>query len=266
MKKLSRRNLFFLFIVPVCLFIITSNNYARFDDPIPEVGIKERQGNIVPLDLVFKDSNGKQVKLRDLITNTTVISLVYFDCPTVCKPLLGAEVDVLDKISLKPGKDYNVITVSFNEDDNPAAAKDIKDNFMKRFNKKFPPDAWHFLTGDKESIRKLTDSLGFYFKRTGDDFAHPTGLIMLSPEGKITRYFYGIRFLPFDVKLGMLEASKGKIGATISKVLLYCFSYDPEGKTYVFNILKVTGTITVFFGLIFITWLFLSTRKRRKKE
>lgn len=232
----------------------------------PEVGIVEQLGRFLPLELTFKDAAGETVTLKDLIDKPTVLSLVYFHCPTVCKPMLGAKTDVLDRIDLIPGKDYNILTISFNEKETPVNAKTIKDHFIERFNKKVSPGAWRFLTGDEASIKKITDTVGFHFKRDGEDFIHPTGLIMISPKGKITRYFNGTAFLPFDVKLGLLEASKGKIGPTISKVLLYCFSYDPEGQRYVFNILKVTATVTIFFGLIFTAWLVISTRRRRKKE
>jgi protein SCO1/2 len=239
---------------------------AANDQDKPEVGIVEQLGKYLPLDLTFKDSSGKDVKLNDLIDKPTVLSLVYFHCPTVCKPLLGAKTDVLDRIDLTAGKDYDALTISFNEDETPENAKSIKDHFLGRSRKKIPADAWHFLTGDKETIKKLTDVVGFYFKRDGQDFIHPTGLIMISPQGKITRYFNGLAYLPFDIKLGLLEASEGKVGPTISKILLYCFRYDPDGKRYVFDILKVTGTITLFFLVIFITWLMISTRRKKKKE
>ncbi len=253
-----------LLAASITILLIPSPLPAQDDAANPEVGIVEQLGKILPLELSFKNSNGEDVKLKDLIRKPTVLSLVYFHCPTVCKPLLGAKVDVLDRIDLVPGKDYQVLTISFNEDETPGNAKTIKDHFLNRFKKKFPADAWHFLTGDKESIKKLTDSVGFYFKRDGEDFIHATGLIMISPEGKITRYFPGLAFLPFDVKLGLIEASEGKIGPTISKILLYCFRYDPEGKRYVFDILKVTATVTLFFLAIFVTWLVISTRRKRR--
>lgn len=233
----------------------------------PEVGIDEQLGKFIPLELTFKDSNGEAVKLSDLITKPTVLSLVYFHCPTVCKPLLGAKVDVLDRIDMVPGKDYNALTISFNERETPENAKTIKDHFLGSFKSKtFPEDAWHFLTGDVETIKKLTDAVGFRFKRDGEDFIHATGLIMISPKGKITRYFLGLSFLPFDTKLGIIEASEGKIGPTISKVLLFCFRYDPEGKRYVFDILKVTATVTIFFGILFVAWLLVSSRKKRTAD
>lgn len=239
---------------------------AANDQDNPEVGIVEQLGKTIPLDLTFKDSNGKDVKLKDLINKPTVLSLVYFHCPTVCKPLLGAKTDVLDRIDLTAGEDYEALTISFNEDETPENARTIKDHFLGRSRKKIPPDAWHFLIGDKETIKKLTDAVGFYYKRDGEDFIHPTGLIMISPRGKITRYFNGVAYLPFDIKLGLLEASEGKIGPTISKILLYCFRYDPSGKRYVFDILKVTGTVTLFFMVLFIAWLVISTRIKKKKE
>jgi protein SCO1/2 len=255
-----------LLIASITILLIPSLLPAQDDPANAEVGIDEQLGKILPLELTFKNAKGEDVKLKDLIKKPTVLSLVYFHCPTVCKPMLGAKVDVLDRIDLVPGKDYQALTISFNEDETPAHAKTIKDHFIERFKKNFPADAWHFLTGDKESIKKLTDTVGFHFKREGADFIHATGLFMISPKGKLTRFFPGLAFLPFDVKLGIIEASEGKIGPTISKILLYCFRYDPDGKRYVFDILKVTATVTLFFLVIFVTWLVISTRRKKKKR
>lgn len=251
----------FLIILLVPFFMCASGDQQNV-----EVGIVEQLGKTLPLDLTFKDARGETVKLGDVITKPTVLSFVYFHCPTVCKPLLGAKVDVLDRIDMEPGKDYQALTISFNEKETPENAKTIKDHFLDRFKKTFPKDAWHFLTGDQETIKKVTDAAGFHFKRDGEDFIHPTSLIMISPKGKITRYLNGITYLPFDVKLALMEAGEGKIGPTISKILLYCFRYDPDGKRYVFDILKVTATISILFGLIFVAWLLISTRRKRKKE
>jgi protein SCO1/2 len=252
-----------LLFIPFFLIPLKSEGVNEKNE---RVEINEKLGNFIPLELTFKNSEGKDVKLKDIITKPTVLSLVYFHCPTVCKPLLGGTVDVLDKLDMVPGEEYQALTISFNEDETPEKAKNIKDNFVKRFHRKFPESAWNFLTGDKESIHKLTDSLGFYFRRNGEDFIHPSCLIMLSPKGKVTRYFTGLNFLPFDIKLGLLEASEGRIGPTISKILNYCFAYDPEGKTYVFNILKVTATVAIFFGMLFGIWLVVSTKRRRKDK
>jgi protein SCO1/2 len=230
-----------------------------------EVGIVEKLGETIPLDLTFKDSQGNGVVLKDVIKKPTILSLVYFHCPTVCKPLLGAKVNVINRLGMTPGKDYQLLTISFNEDETPKHAKTIKDHFIARSKMDIPQESWLFLTGDKESIAKLTGTLGYRFKRDGEDFLHPVGIMLLSPKGKITRYLYGMSYLPFDLKLGIIEAAAGKIGPTINKVLLYCFKYDPEGQTYVFNILKVTATITLFFLLLFVAWLVISTRRRKKR-
>jgi protein SCO1/2 len=130
----------------------------------------------------------------------------------------------------------------------------------------FPEDAWRFLTGDKENIRKLTDAVGFHFRREREDFLHPVSLILLSPDGKITRYIYGTDFLPFDLKMALLEASEGRVGPTVGKVLRFCFSYDPKGRKYVFNTLKVTGIVTLLFALSFIAFLVFKGKRRQTEE
>jgi protein SCO1/2 len=129
--------------------------------------------------------------------------------------------------------------------------------------KPFPEDAWRFLTGDKQNIHKLTDAIGFYFKRVGQDFEHPVALIILAPDGKIIRYMVGADPLPFDLKMALVEASQGKIGPAISKVVRFCFSYDPKANKLVFNTLKVTGTVTLLFAISFIVFLLFKGRKQQ---
>jgi protein SCO1/2 len=132
--------------------------------------------------------------------------------------------------------------------------------------KPFPEDTWRFLTGDKDNIHKLTDAVGFRFKRVGEDFEHPVSVMILAPDGKITRYMYGTDFLPFDLKMALMEASQGKIGPAISKVVRFCFSYDPKANKLVFNTLKVTGTVTLLFALSFVLFLLFKGRKQHPKE
>jgi protein SCO1/2 len=156
--------------------------------------------------------------------------------------------------------DYRVITISFDERDKPAAAFQKKKDYIKAIGKPLPEGAWKFLTGDHDSISKLTDSVGFKFIKKDGDFLHPGTLIALSPDGKIIRYLYGVRFLPFDLKMALREASAGRPGSAIRSALLFCFSYDPEGRRYVFNILKVGGTLTLVMALGF----FIFLNKNRK--
>jgi protein SCO1/2 len=138
--------------------------------------------------------------------------------------------------------------------------------YLKMIERPFPEEAWRFLTGDQENIRKLTESIGFHFRREGKNFLHPVLLVILSSDGKITRYIYGTDLLPFDLKMGLLEASQGRTGPTIGKVLRFCFSYDPKGRKYVFNTLKVTGIVTLAFALSFILFLVLKGKRRPGKE
>ncbi|MBN2366735.1 MAG: SCO family protein [Calditrichaeota bacterium] len=232
-----------------------------------EIGIIEHLGEFVPLDLSFIDSKGDTVFLRDYIDKPVVVSLVYLNCPGICSPLLGGMADVLDRMDLKPGEDYKALTISFDPSDTPELAREKKRNYFESFRfGPFPEEQWKWVTGDSVSIHKFTDAVGFKYKREGKDFIHAGALIVLSADGKISRYLRGIEFQPFDLKMAITEAAEGRVGPTISKVLLYCFSYDPEGKRYVFNFMKVFGTVFLVFLAGFAIFLIYQTKYRRKKE
>jgi protein SCO1/2 len=239
----------------LCIFVI-SIGYALVD-----VGIDEKLGELISLDSVFYDENNNQVVLKDAINKPTILSLVYFTCPGICNPLLIGLSEVLGKMELTPVKDYNVLSVSFDEMDTTQIAKEKKQSQLRLIKKNFDPNAWKFLSGNKENIKKFTDSVGFKFKKDGKDFIHSAALIIISPKGKIIRYIRGVTFLPFDVQMALTEASKGTPGPTINKILLYCYSYDPIGRKYAFNILKVIGTVTLTVLISF--FIFLVTRKKR---
>jgi len=230
------------------------------------MGIDQKLGQYVPLDLMFNDESGHPVMLRQLIQKPTILAFVYYHCPNVCSLLLQNLADVLNKLPAEPGKEYTVLSLSFDETEKPSIALQKKKTYFNMIEKPFPEDAWRFLTGDRENIYKLTDAVGFHFKRVGDDFEHPVALIILAPDGKIVRYMYGADPLPFDLKLAFVEASQGKIGPAISKIARFCFSYDPKGKKLVFNMLKVTGTVTLFFALSFVVFLLFKGRRPHIKE
>jgi protein SCO1/2 len=170
--------------------------------------------------------------------------------------------EVLDKLPAEPGKEYTVLAISFDETEKPSLALEKKNLYLKMIEKPFPDSAWRFLTGDKKNIDKLADAVGFHFKRVKNDFEHPVALVILAPDGKIVRYMYGTDPLPFDLKIALVEASQGRIGPTIAKVVRFCFSYDPKANKLVFNLLKVTGTVTLLFALSFVAFLFFRGRKR----
>jgi protein SCO1/2 len=245
-----------------------NRTHAHIEEPkdLKGIGIDQKLGQAVPLDLTFNDESGNRVSLRQIIHTPIILALVYLHCPNVCSLLLQNLADVLNKLPAEPGKEYTVLSLSFDEKEKPSLALEKKKIYLRMIGKPFPEDAWRFLTGDKENIHKLTDAVGFHFKREGEDFEHPVTLIILASDGKIVRYLYGADPLPFDLKLALVEASQGRIGPAISKIARFCFSYDPKGKKLVFNTLKVTGTVTLLFALSFIVFLFFKGRKQHTKE
>jgi len=254
-----------LAILLIGTILLNNPAYGHVEKPKAgyEIGIRENQGQTIPLDLTFYDENGKPVTLNQLIRTPALLALVYYHCPNVCSLLLQNLTDVLNRLSADPGKDYILLAVSFDEREKPDLALERKKFYLKMIGKPIPEEGWRFLTGDGETIRRLTDAVGFHFEREGDDFEHPVVLTILSPKGKIVRYLYGTEYLPFDIKMGLLEATEERVGPTISKALRFCFSYDPKGKKYVFNTLKVTGTVTLLFALLFVAFLVFKGKRRQ---
>jgi protein SCO1 len=242
--------------------------HAQSQDPADtvEVGIVEHLDRTVPDGLSFRDENNKPVILRELIKRPTILALIYFDCPGICPQLLAGVSNVVKKLDMKLGKDYQIITVSFNAMDTPDKALDKKNNFLDNKSRPFG-QYWNYLTGDSANIYKLTNAVGYKFIHAGNDFIHPTCIIILSPEGKITRYLYGTVYLPFDVKMALIEAQKGISRPTINRILDYCFTYDPAGRRYSLAVTKVSATIIIFIAVIFfISLLVRSSRKRSKSK
>jgi protein SCO1/2 len=239
------------------------------DDKI-EIGIDEQLGKHIPLDAVFNDEDGNQVKLGDLITEPTVLALVYYHCPGICNPLMFELANVMNKSDLEPGYDYNVISISIDDLETPQKASEKKKEMMSSFDKDVPQNSWRFLTGNKENIRKVSDAAGYYFKREGTEFRHSGALIFIDKTGKICRYLipsytenHGFGILPFDFKMAVLETSKGKETPTIARVLQLCFSYDPQGKTYALNFTRIFGVAILLFAGIFFLVIKLKPKKKK---
>jgi protein SCO1 len=231
-----------------------------------ELGIYEHLDQILPDGLTFTDENYNIVDLKKEINKPTVIALVYYECPGLCSPLLEGVADVITKAKLDLGTEYQVFTISFDPKEKPKLAKDKKTNYSKLVKNKDVEKGWRWFTGDSSNINNLLNSLGFKIKKQGEEFIHPASLIVLSPEGKITRYLHGTYFLPFDLKMAVIEASEGRSGPTINKVLKYCFSFDPAGKKYVMNITRVSGTLILFVAVSFLLGLILSKKRGRNKK
>ena len=228
-----------------------------------EVGIIEHLEDTIPENIQIKNETGELVNLKDQIDKPTALIFVYFRCPGICSPLMDGLAEVIEKSDLELAEDYQVITISFDPRETTDLAVKKKNNYMSLVKGKNTKDGWKFYTADSLNIARATQAMGFRYKKAGNEYTHAATVIVLSPEGKITRYLNGTYFLPFEFKLAMLEASKGQAGPTINKILQYCYSYDPVGQAYVLNITKITGTIILFMGLV--VFLLLVFRKPRRK-
>lgn len=228
------------------------------------VGIIERLGSRIPVDLTFRDESGNSVRLGDLITGPTIILPVYYRCPNVCFTLQGRMAGALRSLKQIPVQDYRVISISFDERETPAMAARSKQTYLGAMKIPFPDEGWRFLTGDEANIRALTDAIGFNFQRQQNDFAHPVASIVVSGDGKVIRYLYGVAVLPKDLALAITEAKSGISGTSIRKLMDYCFTYDPAGKTYVFNLLRVSATVVILCAGGFLAFLLLTGRKRKR--
>ena len=258
-----------LFLVNILGLLLISA--AAPDDKI-QIGIDEQLGKHIPLNAVFNDEDSNQVKLGDLITEPTVLALVYYHCPGICNPLMFELANVMNKSGLEPGYDYNVICISIDDLETPQKASAKKKEMMSGFDKNISRDSWRFLTGTKENIRKVSDATGYYFKREGTEFRHSGALIFIDKTGKICRYLipsytenHGFGILPFDFKMAVLETSKGKEVPTIARVLQLCFSYDPQGDTYVLNFTRIFGVAILLFAGIFLFVIKLKPKKEKTK-
>ena len=229
----------------------------------PAVGVSEKLGAFLPEDVVLRDEEGRPVNVRKLVTLPTILAPVYYSCPNECNLLQGTLAQALPQIGLTPGKDYQVLSVSFDENDTPAAAKSRKQDYLA-VARGFPPEDWKFLTGDAASIRRLMDAIGFGFKRDGPAFKHSVVLVALSPEGKITRYLYGVRPLAFDITMAVTDAAEGRLGLSVQRAVAFCYSYDPESRRYVFDVMKVAGLSVLAGAGLFVLFLFLGGRKRKR--
>ncbi|MBW6508469.1 MAG: SCO family protein [Desulfuromonadales bacterium] len=227
------------------------------------VALEMQLGEKIPLELTFTDSNGQQVQLANLIDRPTLIVPVFYNCRTVCNVLLGGLSSTLPKMRLTPGKDYQVITLSFDPEETVAMAAHSQRTFLTATRIDFPPEAWHFLTGEQENILKLTDSAGYFFYKEGDNFVHPTAAFIVGADGTIVRYLIGQSIPPITLTMAILEAAEGRISTPISKALEFCFTYDAENRRYVFNLLRVSGTVILLTLGSFFLFLFFSGRKKK---
>jgi protein SCO1 len=251
------------------LTLLASPIFAQQPGPPPilrEVSIAQRLNEPIPPEITFRDENGKAVRLGDYFgTKPIVLSLVYFDCPALCTEVLNGELRTMKAITLDLGKDFDAITVSFEPKDTPELAKAKRDVYAGQYGRPGAREHWHFLTGDQPSIDALTQAAGFHYAydSASRQYAHAAAILVLTPHGRIARYFYGVQYPGRDVRLGLVEASEGKIGTPTDHALLYCYQYDPATGKYgliVMNVVRAAGVLTVLVLGIF---MFVMFRRER---
>jgi protein SCO1 len=229
------------------------------------MGLEEKPGAMIPLDLKCANQRGDTVTLRQCISGPTLFTMLYFRCTDACGLLLSGISKVLRPFADDSATAPNFIALSIGEREGPgdaAKAQAIADQIM---GKPYPAGRWHFLTASQENIRKVAEASGFHFVKKGDDYDHPLLVMVLSPQGKVTRYIVGTDFLPADVTLSLMEARKGTLQPTIARILRACFSYDPHGRRLVFKTLQVSATVILALLGAFAVFLFISSKRRRKK-
>ena len=250
-------------LVTISVFFLFNSAYAQLNQNRPaileEVGVDEKLGETIPLDLEFINSDGQIVRIGDLIEEGKPVLLnpLYYECPIICSLVLDAVFKVVKELVWTPGRDYTIISFSIDPEETPEQAAASKEQYLTALDRPGAEDGWHFLTGSKESIAALTDAVGFRYKydeRTGE-YIHLASIMMLSPEGVITRYLYGASFREFNLRNALFESADGTIGSTLDRVLFYCFTYDPASQSYVpvaMNIMKLGGLATVIILGIFL--------------
>ena len=237
---------------------------------ISDVGIDQRLNQQIPLDLVFRDETGRPVRLQKFFNEKPVVlTLVYYRCPMLCTQVLNGVLRTSNGVNLKIGTDYTIVTVSFDPRETPELAAAKKAHYARAYRPGGAERGWHFLTGNRESIDRLTEAVGFRYRfdRDSDQFAHSSGIVLATPDGRISRYFYGIEYPPKDFRLGLIESSAGTIGSPVDQFLLLCYHYDPKTGRYgwaISGLLRVAGGLTVLTLGVFLVAMFREERRRSK--
>jgi protein SCO1/2 len=256
-----------LLLSPFAFGIRASAQPAGVRPPVlKDVGIDQLLNNQVPLDLEFRDESGRTVKLAEYFKDKPVVlSLVYYDCPRLCTQVLTGLLGAMKALPMSPGKEFVNLSVSFDPRETPQLAAAKKAEYLKRYDRPGAEAGWHFLTGDERAIQALTKSVGFRYvwDPVTKQYAHAGGIMVLTPQGKISRYFYGIEYAPRDLRFGVIDASAGKVGSLADQVILYCYMYDPDRGTYGLVVMRL---LRIFGGLTMVTLLALFLYLRRKEK
>jgi len=234
----------------VATLILSAAASSRPAPPdLGDIGIEQHLGAPLPLDAVFTDADGLRLPLRTYFSQRPVVmALVYYSCPMLCSQILSGMVAGLRPLSLEPNRDFDIVAVSINPAETSRDAAAARDLYSRKYSRQAVPAGWHFLVGSQEAIRAVTDAAGFHYRYdpASGMFFHASGVMILTPQGRLARYLYGVNFQPKDLKLALIEASGNRIGSPADQVLLYCYHYDPSVGKYglaVLNLLRATGAL-----------------------
>jgi protein SCO1/2 len=233
---------------------------------LQQVGFDQRLGERIPLELPFKDESGEDVKLGDYFgRKPVVLSIVYFRCPMLCTLSLNGLAGALEVLSFVPGQEFEVLTVSFDPHEGPALAAAKKQAYLRRYHRSGAERGWHFLTGPQSSTEALTRAVGFRYAwdTATKQWAHPAGILVLTPDGRVSKYLYGVEYSPKDLRLALVDAGGGRIGSFVDAVLLYCYRYDPQTGRYSAAILNLVRAGAILTIAALVGFMVLSSRRRR---
>ena len=239
----------------------------KLPELLTEIGLDQQLDAQVPLDLRFKDEAGRDVRLGDYFGRRPVIlTLVYYECPMLCTQVLNGLTSALGVLSFTVGQEFDIVTVSFDPKETPELAAAKKAAYLDRYKREGAGRGWHFLTGDERSVAALTRAVGFRYAYNAsiDQYAHVSGIMVLTPEGRLSRYFYGIEYGPRDVRLALIEAADRRIGTPADQLLLYCFHYDPKSARYSFAITRLVRTLGVATVLAMVGGIVILRRRERR--
>ena len=260
---------FFLLVIVNCLGTLCfSGLYAQNQE---RAGIQEQLGRSISTQLPLVNSTGHEITLKRILSEGKPIIFVpvYYECPMLCGLVLQGLVKGLKELSWEVGGEFRVVFVSIDPDENEFLAEEKKKSVLAEYGDRGNANGWYFLTGLSENIKVIMDEVGFqyYYNEETEEYVHSAGIMFITPEGKIARYLYGIQYLALDIQNALFEAANGKVGTTLEKVILYCYSYDDSSKTYVsmaWNIMKVGGAITFGGILLFVGYLWYHNHKSSK--
>ena len=270
-----------LLLTAYCSPLTVFGQYARPPEgPVPtgksnevlkKVDIEQRLNNQIPLDLKFRDEAGREVRLAEYFAKgkPVALTLVYYECPMLCNQVLNGAVGAFQGLSFTAGKEFEVVTVSFDPREGPELAAKKKETYLRRYKREGAEEGWHFLTGDKASIDALSEAVGFRYvwDEQSQQFAHASAVMVATPQGRLSHYFYGIDYAPKDLRLAFVEASEGRIGSPVDSLLLFCYHYDPVAGRFapVMGVLRAAGVLTVFGLAALLLYLARKTRRREQE-